>query len=948
MTLIENVFMKRVLVFTDSRGQHKPAGSNHSIFTERLRDEVRGLHADLVLCPMKWTTTLDFFDYIEKFDISKYDWIVLYTGIVEWSPRPQSSAINDLYNNINIINADNWFGNSRDYSQKIINNKKSLFDRFFGEENIKKYLERPFDTEYEGQKTINMYSLQMAEEIVAPKLRSMKNLVFINSNRILPDWEGDFRRGRPRNIDITHKYSDVFSDSLNPRNVIDLRVWGEDEIKKYTCDNMHLTKEGSDWIFNKIVERLDLNIKDEWDLVKSSFESQLNHSKNELIKFKNIERFYGDKKNKFLSSYNDGGHLATLIIGVRVTDSDPSRLENMKFLLQWINYHYEDMFDVLIVEQDKERRLSSNIFNEYSHVRYEFIYNPEDYNRGWGYNVAVEHFCQNSKVVVLMDTDVLTGSNFVSDVRDCYIGKFDIISPYQNVYYTDQNEAQDIISSNSLSSLNDPGKIKNPVTITGGVVIFNRKTYLELKGFEQYTGYGCEDRALDVMALSLCDKEKIKISPFAYVHLYHPTDNDARKNFKPIYEHLKKNYKCEWSPELGKTDFIHSRCKHISKDESVQLLVAKHNSFADLDLYRKNAKLLVNGRAYEEESVSDQIILPPDFSNFNDYPEKEIYIAPEADCSELAQFRNAFLGKRCFIIGNGPSLNNHDLSLLKNEYTFGVNSFYYKTRETGFRPTFYVVEDSSVMKENLKEIKEYHAPFKFFPTVYKRLHPKRPNTFFFKMNRGFYEKSSPNFCVPRFSTDATKELYCGQSVTYINLQLAYFMGFTEVYLIGMDFSYVIPESHKRTGDVLLSDSDDPNHFHKDYFGKGKTWKDPKLDRVGMNYRMAKLAYESTGRRIYNATVGGSLEIFERINYTSLFNGERASLSIGSQFSFPDSNKLYSEGRYSDALVGYLHLAESNPGFNLYTRTALDCYCLAKKNKQPLQEELTNRVMALIK
>jgi hypothetical protein len=138
------------------------------------------------------------------------------------------------------------------------------------------------------------------------------------------------------------------------------------------------------------------------------------------------------------------------------------------------------------------------------------------------------------------------------------------------------------------------------------------------------------------------------------------------------------------------------------------------------------------------------------------------------------------------------------------------------------------------------------------------------------MNRGFYEKTSPNYAVPRFSTDASRVLYCGQSVTYINLQLAFFMGFTEVYLIGMDFDYVIPESHKRTGDVLLSDTDDMNHFHKDYFGKGKTWKDPKLDRVLCNYKMAKLAFESVGREIFNATIGGKLEIFRRVDWSGLF------------------------------------------------------------------------------
>ena len=105
------------------------------------------------------------------------------------------------------------------------------------------------------------------------------------------------------------------------------------------------------------------------------------------------------------------------------------------------------------------------------------------------------------------------------------------------------------------------------------------------------------------------------------------------------------------------------------------------------------------------------------------------------------------------------------------------------------------------------------------------------------------------------------------------------MGFTEVYLIGMDFSYIIPESHKRTGDVLLSDTDDPNHFHKDYFGKGKTWKDPKLDRVMMNYKQAKFVYECAGRNIYNATIGGKLELFERVNFNALFSHQVKSDSV---------------------------------------------------------------------
>ena len=105
------------------------------------------------------------------------------------------------------------------------------------------------------------------------------------------------------------------------------------------------------------------------------------------------------------------------------------------------------------------------------------------------------------------------------------------------------------------------------------------------------------------------------------------------------------------------------------------------------------------------------------------------------------------------------------------------------------------------------------------------------------------------------------------------------MGFTDIYLIGMDFDYVIPKSHERRGDLIVSTTDDPNHFHKDYFGKGKTWKDPKLDRVAMNYRQAKISYEAVGRRIYNSTIGGRLEIFERADFAALFDDERPQQNV---------------------------------------------------------------------
>ena len=239
------------------------------------------------------------------------------------------------------------------------------------------------------------------------------------------------------------------------------------------------------------------------------------------------------------------------------------------------------------------------------------------------------------------------------------------------------------------------------------------------------------------------------------------------------------------------------------------------------------------------------------------------------DYESLAALRNQYAGERCVIIGNGPSLRRTNLTLLRTELTFAVNGIFYARDRMGFDPTFYVVEDNAFMRENLKEIESYEAGSKLFPSVYRSQVGEGIGLIYFTMNRGFYERRSPNFCIPRFATNVTRQVYSGQSVTYMNLQLAYHMGFTEVILVGMDFSYLVPDSARVSGDQIVSTEDDPNHFHPAYFGAGRVWKKPRLDRVLASYSLAKSVFEADGRRIVNATVGGELELFERTDYHAL-------------------------------------------------------------------------------
>ncbi|QXD22922.1 DUF115 domain-containing protein [Opitutia bacterium ISCC 51] len=863
-----------VLVFTDSRGQHTAQGTEHLVFGDMLA-KLDGLKVDGFYCPYKWTTTLDFLSSFDRDQLKAYDLIVLQTGIVDFSPRPFSNAVHDLYDCKTEENSENLSLNTRDYSRKVRNWKKPIFDRIFGEETMSEHFDAPFDSFYNGEKTINMYGLDMARLRLIPLLNDLPNLLYINTNRMAADWNGDYPRERPRNMPIIHDFSELYSKEIKQQ--VDLSSWTDREIKLYTTDNIHLTEEGNNFIFNRVLDHIDRKEDQVEEKCVTRYFPGFWKIDTPVSPFTPPEVITAEKRDKILQSYGLGeGPVASLVIGFRLKEGDPSRLDNMVCLLDWVNKYFPNLFEVILLEQDSEKRFDQSLLKHGE--RYEFIFNPDSYNRGWAYNVAVKHFV-TTPVVATCDTDVLLGNSFLSSVLQCYKGK-EFVSPYRNVVYTSEEEASDIRASLSLKKLNfDENSLKNPVSITGGIFIATCEAYERLAGYEQYMGYACEDRAFDATICELADPETVLIQNESYIHLWHPLDNVEKKNFDEIYQHLVANYGCKYHSELTYRSYIHQYCHHENAPKIRELVQFRRQSeeWGDACLYNKES-LEINGLKPKPECVgsfpavvdSKDTIYPDEFTNLDEYSAREEYADTREPSAELKHFYNKYKGERCVIIGNGPSLNNIDLGKIQSEYTFGVNSLYYKTRESGFMPTFFVVEDSSVMKENLAAIKKYRPQYKFFPTIYRNLHGDAHNTFFFKMNRGFYEKSSPNYCVPRFSTDFSKIAYCGQSVTHINLQLAFFMGFSEVYLVGMDFSYIIPESHSRKGDVLVSDTDDPNHFHKDYFGKGKSWKDPKLDRVLMNYKQAKLAYEGCGRKVYNATHGGKLEIFPRVNFDSVF------------------------------------------------------------------------------
>jgi hypothetical protein len=235
----------------------------------------------------------------------------------------------------------------------------------------------------------------------------------------------------------------------------------------------------------------------------------------------------------------------------------------------------------------------------------------------------------------------------------------------------------------------------------------------------------------------------------------------------------------------------------------------------------------------------------------------------------LAALKNIHRGQRAFIIGNGPSLRQTDLTRLRNEFTFGMNRIYILFPELGFSTTYFLSINDLVIEQCADDIAALPMPkfltwraHSFFqhPATQTPNHPttQLPNypTFLYTTYTG-----------PKFARNASGRLWEGATVTYIALQLAFHMGFEQVILVGVDHNFV---SKGEANQTVTSQGDDPNHFAPNYFGKGFRWQLPDLETSERAYRMAKAAYEADGRLVLDATVGGKLTVFPKTDYTSLF------------------------------------------------------------------------------
>lgn len=218
--------------------------------------------------------------------------------------------------------------------------------------------------------------------------------------------------------------------------------------------------------------------------------------------------------------------------------------------------------------------------------------------------------------------------------------------------------------------------------------------------------------------------------------------------------------------------------------------------------------------------------------------------------SWIKDLHNSHKDETCFIVATGPSLKIEDLDHLyeHNAYCFGMNSLIKAFNETKWRPNMYCIQDEYVFEklkddifkcETLEIIVSNNIDKKF------KLMNRYKKFFINNLDHNmFHVRGYGKF---KFSDDCYCGIYDGYSITFSILQLAVYMGFKNIYLLGCDCNYnqrkhhFIDSGHKDPKAKIMGDKMIVGHRHFYEFAKSK-----KINVV-------------------NCTRGGMLEVYPREN-----------------------------------------------------------------------------------
>lgn len=234
----------------------------------------------------------------------------------------------------------------------------------------------------------------------------------------------------------------------------------------------------------------------------------------------------------------------------------------------------------------------------------------------------------------------------------------------------------------------------------------------------------------------------------------------------------------------------------------------------------------------------------------------------------LNKARNLHKGKRCFIIGTGPSLNRVDLSKIKNEITFGVNGTY---KIESLNLNYFVYVSSWFHEQHSEGIKNVTCERRFIPSSHQGLESHVPTSWLNVLLPSYYDLVGNQLQVPSgFSYAPHKAIFAGGTVIFLCLQLAYYMGFDKVITLGLDHSFgKFDENAKQHAGTYIREEKNISHFDSKYNSENIEYHCD-LKAMERGYKLALEAFNEDNRVIVNASPGSKLDIFPKINFEQLF------------------------------------------------------------------------------
>lgn len=225
-------------------------------------------------------------------------------------------------------------------------------------------------------------------------------------------------------------------------------------------------------------------------------------------------------------------------------------------------------------------------------------------------------------------------------------------------------------------------------------------------------------------------------------------------------------------------------------------------------------------------------------------------------------FKNIHAGKRCFILGTGPSLNqltDNQINVLNDEIVIGVNSLYRSEIGCKITPKYYALMDnlyweqwSNTFAEVSNQYKE-NLPIFITDLRAKHLVEKVTN------NTAIYLYSK-KYPTNNMSSDLDKNIYGAMNVVSFSILSAMYMGFSEIYLLGCDYSAFCTQGkgHCYDDKSELSDFNYNLAFYLRFY-----W-----IITEFHYLIAKLAKQKKVK-VVNLTPNSLLDAYPRISVSSV-------------------------------------------------------------------------------